>query len=96
VRSQVLVSLLVTGVLGDEVKVFSADDEGSVHLGGNDGAGQDTATDGDKTSEWALLVYWGKKKGAERRDVVMWEIHGFRGPGWIVIVRKEEASNFRI
>ena len=56
-RSQVLVSLLVTGVLGDEVKVFSADNESSVHLGGNDGAGQDTATDGDETSERALLVY---------------------------------------
>ena len=56
VRSQVLVSLLVTGVLGDEVKVFSADDESSVHLGGNDCAGQDTATDGDETSERALLV----------------------------------------
>jgi len=55
-RSKVLVSLLVTGVLGDEVKVFSADDESSVHLGGDNGASQDTATDGDKTGEWALLV----------------------------------------
>ena len=56
VRRQVLVSLLVTGVLGDVVKVFAADDDGSVHLGGDDGAGQDTATDGDETSERALLV----------------------------------------
>jgi hypothetical protein len=56
VRSKVLVSLLVTGVLGDEMEVFSADDESSVHLGGNDGPGQDTATDGDETGEWALLV----------------------------------------
>jgi hypothetical protein len=55
-RSKVLVSLLVTGVLGDKMEVFSADDQSSVHLGGNDGAGQDTATDGDETSEWALLV----------------------------------------
>jgi hypothetical protein len=55
-RSKVLVSLLVAGVLGDEVKVFSADDESSVHLGGNNGASQDTATDGDETGEWALLV----------------------------------------
>lgn len=52
----VLVSLLVTGVLGDEVEVFLADDDGSVHLGGNDGTGQDTATDRDETSEGALLV----------------------------------------
>jgi hypothetical protein len=56
VCSKVLVSFLVTGVLGDEVEVFSADDEGSMHLGGNNGASQDTATDGDKTGEWALLV----------------------------------------
>jgi len=50
------VSLLVTGVFRDKVKVFSADDEGSVHLGGNDGSGQDTTTDGDETGERALLV----------------------------------------
>ena len=49
-------SLLVSGVFWDEVKVFSADDESSVHLGGNNGTGKDTATDGDETSEWALLV----------------------------------------
>jgi hypothetical protein len=56
VRSKVLVSLLVTGVLGDEVEVLSADDQGSVHLGGNDGAGEDTASDRDHTGEWAFLV----------------------------------------
>jgi len=56
VCSQVLVSLLVSGVFWDEVKVFSADDESSVHLGGNNGTGKDTATDGDETGEWALLV----------------------------------------
>lgn len=57
VGGEVLVSLLVTGVLGDEVEVLSSDNEGSVHLGGNDGAGQDTATDGDGAGEGALLVY---------------------------------------
>jgi hypothetical protein len=56
VGGEVLVSLLVSGVLWDEVKVFTTDDEGTVHLGGNDGTGQDTATDGNETSEWALLV----------------------------------------
>jgi hypothetical protein len=50
------VSLLVSGVLGDEVKVFSANDEGSVHLGGNDGTSQDTATDRNETGERALLI----------------------------------------
>jgi hypothetical protein len=38
------------------VEVFPADDDGSVHLGGNDGTGQDTATNRDETSEGALLV----------------------------------------
>lgn len=41
-RCQVLVSLLVTRVLGDEVEVFSADDEGAVHFCRHDAASQDT------------------------------------------------------
>ena len=49
-------SLLVSGVFGDEMKVFSADDKGTVHLGGNNGTGQDTTTDGNETSERALLI----------------------------------------
>jgi hypothetical protein len=56
VCSEVLVSLLVTGVLWDEVKVFSADNEGTVHLGGNNSSGQDTTTDGNEAGERALLV----------------------------------------
>lgn len=53
---EVLVALLVTVVLGDEVKVLATDDDGAVHLGGNDGTGQDTAADGDLAGEGALLV----------------------------------------
>jgi len=56
VRREVLVALLVTGVLGDEVEVLAADDDGAVHLGGNDSASQDTAADRDEASEGALLV----------------------------------------
>lgn len=56
VCSQVGVSLLVSGVFGDEVEVFSSDDEGTVHLGGNDGAGKDATTDRDHAGEWAFLV----------------------------------------
>lgn len=56
VGSEVLVALLVTGVLWDEVKVLATDDESAVHLGGDDGSGQDTSTDGDLAGEWALLV----------------------------------------
>lgn len=49
-------SKTVRTVLGDVVKVIPTDDEGAGHLGGNDTAGQDTTTDGDVTSEGALLV----------------------------------------
>lgn len=53
---EVLVSLLVTGVLGDEVEVFAADNDGPVHLGGHNSARQDTSTDRNETGEGALLV----------------------------------------
>lgn len=53
---EVLVALLVTGVLGNEVEVFAADDDRPVHLGRHDGAGEDTAADRDLAGEGALLV----------------------------------------
>jgi len=56
VCGEVLVSLLVTGVLGDEVEVLAADDKSTVHLGGNDGTSEDTATNRDFAGERALLV----------------------------------------
>ena len=49
-------AFLVTGVFGDEVEVLAANDECAVHLRGGDGACEDTAADGDETSEGALLV----------------------------------------
>ena len=49
-------SLLISGVFGNEVEVFAADDESSVHFSGDDGACEDTATDRDFTSERAFLV----------------------------------------
>lgn len=67
VRREVLVALLVTGILGDEVEVLAADDDGAVHLGGNDGAGQDTATDGDEAGEGALLVCRSGRSSVSRR-----------------------------
>ena len=54
--SKVLVPLLVTVVLGDVVEVFTADDDGTVHLVRDNTAGEDTATDGDETGERTLLV----------------------------------------
>jgi hypothetical protein len=57
VRSQVRVSLLVSCIFRDEVEVFSADDQGSVHLRGDDGSGEDTAPNGNHTGEWAFLIW---------------------------------------
>jgi hypothetical protein len=53
---KVAVSLLVSGVLGNEVEVFSSDDDGSVHFGRNDTSSQNAAADRDQTGEGAFLV----------------------------------------
>ena len=50
-------SLLISGVFWDKVEVLSADDKGSVHLGGYDGSGKDTSSDGDFAGERAFLVW---------------------------------------
>lgn len=55
-RSQVLVSLLIPGVFGDKVEIFSADNEGAVHFGGDDGARQNTTADADFAGERAFFV----------------------------------------
>lgn len=57
VGSEVLVALLVTAVLGDEVEVLATEDDGVGHLaGGVDDTSEDTATDRDLAGEGALLV----------------------------------------
>lgn len=56
VSSDVLVSLLVSVVFRNKVEVVSSDDDSSVHFGGNNGTGQNLTSDGNLTSEWALLV----------------------------------------
>ena len=43
-------------ILGDVVEVIPTDDDGTGHLGRNNTASENTATDGDVTGEWALLV----------------------------------------
>eukprot|EP00976_Prorocentrum_cordatum_P018580 376498-Prorocentrum_minimum.AAC.6 len=56
VRRQVLVTLLVTLVLGDEVKVVTTNDNGALHLGGLDHTVENAAADGNIAGEGALLV----------------------------------------
>ena len=38
------------------MEVFTADDESSVHFGGNDGASKDTTANRDETGERTFLV----------------------------------------
>jgi len=57
VSSNVLVSLFKTLVLLDEMQVISTDNDGSLHLGGQDYTLKDTTTDRDVSSEWAFLIY---------------------------------------
>ena len=47
---------LVSRVFGDEVKVFAANDESTVHFGRDDRASEDTAANGDFAGEWAFLI----------------------------------------
>lgn len=54
--SQVLVTLLITIVLLDKVEVVTANNDGALHLGAHNDTSEDTSTDGDVTSEGALLV----------------------------------------
>ena len=56
VGSKVLVTLLVTVVLGDVVEVVTSDNDGTVHLGGNNDTSQNLTTDGNNTGERALVV----------------------------------------
>ena len=60
---QVAVSLLITVVLLHVVQVITTDDNGALHLGGDDGAGKDASTDGNASSEGALLVDVGAGDG---------------------------------
>lgn len=55
-RGQVLVSFLVSGILGNEMEVFTPDYESSVHFRRYNGTGQDTPADGDLTGEGTFLV----------------------------------------
>jgi len=52
----VLVTLLVTTVLGDEMEVITTDNNGALHLSLCDDTAEDTTTDRDVGSERAFLV----------------------------------------
>ena len=52
----VAVALLVPVVLGHVVQVVTSDDDGALHLGGDDNALEDLAADSNARGEGALAV----------------------------------------
>lgn len=63
VDRDVVVSLGKTSVLGDILQIISTNNNGSLHLGGDDQTLQDAATDGHIAGEGALLVNIGAIDG---------------------------------
>lgn len=66
VCGDVAVALFESLVLADPMKVIPADDDGLLHLGRHDDAGEQTAADGDVTSKGTLLVDVGALDGLAR------------------------------
>ena len=59
----VLVTLLITLVLGNVVKIVPTNDNGALHLSGDDKSLKDLSTDGNISSKGALLVNVGAFDG---------------------------------
>ncbi len=80
VGSNVLVSLFETTVLSDVVKVVSSDDNGSLHLCGDDLSIEDTSSDGYASGEGALLVDEGSLNGGvgglDSETDILYKAHG--------------------
>ncbi len=79
VGSDVLVSLFETTVLSDVVKVVSSDNEGSLHLCGDDLSLENTSSDGDVSGEGALLVDEGSLNsgvgGLDSKSDILYKAH---------------------
>jgi len=56
VNWDVSVSLLISVVLGNVVKIISSDNDGSLHLGGDAHTLEDLSSNGDVAGEWAFLI----------------------------------------
>lgn len=70
VNGHVLVTLLVTAVLLDEVQVVPSDNDRARHLVLDDDAGENAAADGDVAGERALLVDERTLDGLQNKDWV--------------------------
>ena len=64
VSRDILVPLLVTTVLGNVVQIIPSDNNGSLHLGGDDLSLQNSSTDRNVSSEGALLIDIGSLDGS--------------------------------
>lgn len=83
VSSNVLMTLFETTVLGNVMKVIPADDNGALHLGGDDNSLKNASTDGDMSGEGALLVditaLNGSSRGLDTETDITGETHGLGG-----------------
>lgn len=52
----VLVTLLITVILGNVMKIITTDNEGTLHLGGGNDTSKDTTLDVNLTDERTLLI----------------------------------------
>ncbi len=80
VSMNVLVTFLETTVLLDVVKVITTDNNGALHLGGDDKTLEDLSTDGNISSEGALLVDVGSLDGSigglDAESDILYPTHG--------------------
>lgn len=56
VSRDVLVTLLITVILGNVMKIITTDNEGTLHLGGGNNTSKDTTLDVNLTDEGTLLI----------------------------------------
>ena len=79
-HSNVRVTLLKTTVFGNVMKVVSSDNNGALHLGGDDASLEDTTADRDISREWALLVnivaFNGSRWRLDTETNILDEAHG--------------------
>lgn len=49
-------SLFISVIFWNIMQVISSNDNGSVHLGGNNSSGQNLTSNGDSSDKWTFLV----------------------------------------
>jgi hypothetical protein len=96
VGREVLVTLLETVVLSNVVEVISADNDGTLHLVGNDDTTEDATADGNVTGERALLIDVGTLDGGLRGLVAKTDVTPVANTTGLGGLRKETNEKQRI